>query len=110
MKSPGLVGPGEDIEREDLGELLSHGSDRRRRGVWCLGGSNILTAARRQLTTSSLDWYGACSYLIANYFQRLIAVAEDAEDAPPERCLDVFLQTVGVELAAKAGPGRAGLG
>jgi AcrR family transcriptional regulator len=41
--------------------------------------------------------------VLSGYFQRLIALAEIAEHAPAQRCLDVFLQTVGVELAEKAG-------
>ena len=36
-------------------------------------------------------------------FSHLIALAEDAERAPAQSCVDVFLQTVGVELAEKAG-------
>lgn len=41
--------------------------------------------------------------VLSGYFHRLIALAEIAEHAPAQRCLDVFLQTVGVELAEKAG-------
>ena len=37
------------------------------------------------------------------FFHRLIELAEEAERAPAQKCVDVFLQTVGVELAAKAG-------
>jgi AcrR family transcriptional regulator len=37
------------------------------------------------------------------FFSRLIEVAKDAERAPPERCVDMFLETVGFELADKAG-------
>jgi AcrR family transcriptional regulator len=41
--------------------------------------------------------------VLNGFFQRLVALAEDAEKAPAHECLDVFLQTVGVELAEKAG-------
>ena len=41
--------------------------------------------------------------VLGNFFRHLFDLAEDAERAPAQRCLDVFLQTVGVELAGKAG-------
>lgn len=41
--------------------------------------------------------------VLSGFFQRLLALAESAEKAPADRCVDVFLQTVGVELANKAG-------
>jgi AcrR family transcriptional regulator len=37
------------------------------------------------------------------FFRRLIELAKKAEEASPERCVDVFLETVGYELADKAG-------
>ena len=41
--------------------------------------------------------------VLSGFFQRLIDVTEEAEQAPPQTCLDVFFSTVGVELAEKAG-------
>jgi AcrR family transcriptional regulator len=41
--------------------------------------------------------------VLSGFFRRLIGVAVIAEQSPPEAGLDVFLRTVGVELAAKAG-------
>lgn len=41
--------------------------------------------------------------VLRGFFQRLIDRAEDAERAPAPKCLDVFLSTVGVELAEKSG-------
>jgi AcrR family transcriptional regulator len=41
--------------------------------------------------------------VLRGFFQRLIDVARTAEQAPPERGLDTFLRTVGIELARKAG-------
>ena len=41
--------------------------------------------------------------VLSGFFRRLIDVAVIAEQSPPEAGLDVFLRTVGVELAAKAG-------
>lgn len=41
--------------------------------------------------------------VLSGFFQRLIVLAEGAERAPAQTCLDVFLGTVGVELAEKAG-------
>jgi len=41
--------------------------------------------------------------VLRGFFQRLIDRAEEAERAPAETCLDVFLRTVGVELAEKSG-------
>jgi AcrR family transcriptional regulator len=37
------------------------------------------------------------------FFSGLIELAKDAEQAPPQRCVDIFLETVGYELADKAG-------
>ena len=36
------------------------------------------------------------------FFSGLIELAKDAEQAPPQRCVDIFLETVGYELADKA--------
>jgi AcrR family transcriptional regulator len=41
--------------------------------------------------------------VLGGFFRRLIDVAEVAQQEPPEAGLDVFLRTVGVELARKAG-------
>jgi AcrR family transcriptional regulator len=41
--------------------------------------------------------------VLRGFFQRLIDRAEEAARAPAETCLDVFLRTVGVELAEKSG-------
>ena len=41
--------------------------------------------------------------VLSGFFQRLIDLAEEADQAPAQECLDVFLATVGVELAEKAG-------
>jgi AcrR family transcriptional regulator len=41
--------------------------------------------------------------VLKGFFGRLIGLAEEAERAPAQHCLDVFLQTVGVELAGKGG-------
>ena len=41
--------------------------------------------------------------VLSGFFRHLIDVAVIAEQSPPEAGLDVFLRTVGVELAAKAG-------
>lgn len=41
--------------------------------------------------------------VLAGFFQRLIEVADAAEQAPPEQGVELFLRTVGVELAEKAG-------
>jgi AcrR family transcriptional regulator len=41
--------------------------------------------------------------VLSAFFLRLIDLAEAAEEAPPEHCVDVFLNTVGAELADKAG-------
>ncbi len=41
--------------------------------------------------------------VLIDFFQRLIDLAQDAGKAPAHECLDVFLRTVGVELAEKAG-------
>lgn len=41
--------------------------------------------------------------VLARFFQRLIEVAEAAENAPPEDGVELFLRTVGVELAEKSG-------
>jgi AcrR family transcriptional regulator len=41
--------------------------------------------------------------VLTRFFQRLIEVTAEAEQAPPADGLGVFLRTVGVEIAAKAG-------
>lgn len=41
--------------------------------------------------------------VLSGFFRRLIDAAEAAEQASPETGLDVFLRTVGVELAEKGG-------
>jgi len=41
--------------------------------------------------------------VLHGFFSRLIELAKDAEQAPPRRCVDMFLETVGYELADKAG-------
>ncbi len=41
--------------------------------------------------------------VLSAFFQRLIVLTESAEQAPADRCVDVFLQTVGVELAKNPG-------
>jgi len=41
--------------------------------------------------------------VLSGFFQRLVDLAEEADQAPAQECLDVFLATVGVELAEKAG-------
>ncbi|MGY4650838.1 TetR/AcrR family transcriptional regulator [Mycobacterium sp. URHB0021] len=41
--------------------------------------------------------------VLGGFFRHLIALAEDAERAPAQSCVEVFLQTVGVELAEKGG-------
>jgi AcrR family transcriptional regulator len=41
--------------------------------------------------------------VLGGFFQRLIDVAAEAEQSPADAGLDVFLRTVGVELAGKAG-------
>jgi AcrR family transcriptional regulator len=41
--------------------------------------------------------------VLTGFFRRLIDVAETAKAAPPEVGLEVFLRTVGVELAEKGG-------
>jgi AcrR family transcriptional regulator len=41
--------------------------------------------------------------VLHGFFSRLIELAKDAELAPPRRCVDMFLETVGYELADKAG-------
>lgn len=41
--------------------------------------------------------------VLTGFFAHLIALADEAAQAPAPECLDVFLQTVGVELAGKAG-------
>jgi AcrR family transcriptional regulator len=41
--------------------------------------------------------------VLSGFFQRLIDVADQAQLAPPESGLEVFLGTVGVELARNAG-------
>jgi AcrR family transcriptional regulator len=41
--------------------------------------------------------------VLSGFFAHLIELADDAAQAPAQDCLDVFLQTVGVELAGKAG-------
>jgi AcrR family transcriptional regulator len=41
--------------------------------------------------------------VLSGFFRRLIDAAENAEQSAPEAGLDVFLRTVGVELAEKAG-------
>jgi AcrR family transcriptional regulator len=41
--------------------------------------------------------------VLGGFFRRLIDIAGDAEQAPPEDGLRVFLSTVGVELAEKSG-------
>jgi AcrR family transcriptional regulator len=41
--------------------------------------------------------------VLSAFFLRLIDLAESAGEAPPEHCVDVFLNTVGAELADKAG-------
>jgi AcrR family transcriptional regulator len=41
--------------------------------------------------------------VLTTFFAHLIALADEAAAAPASECLDVFLQTVGVELAGKAG-------
>ena len=41
--------------------------------------------------------------VLSGFFRHLIDVAVIAEQSPPEAGLDVFLRTVGVELAANAG-------
>src|SRR5262245_9711477 len=41
--------------------------------------------------------------VLANFFQRLIDIAHEAERAPPESGLNTFFSTVGVELARNAG-------
>jgi AcrR family transcriptional regulator len=41
--------------------------------------------------------------VLTGFFGRLLELAKDAEQAPPDRCVDVFLETVGYELADKAG-------
>jgi len=48
--------------------------------------------------------------VLSGFFERLIDLAADAELAPPERGLDVFLRTVGVELAENGGLSAAGWG
>ena len=41
--------------------------------------------------------------MLTGFFRRLIELAKEAEQAPPGPCVDVFLETVGYELADKAG-------
>lgn len=41
--------------------------------------------------------------VLSGFFKRLLTLAEIAEEAPADQCLAMFLQTVGVELAEKAG-------
>jgi AcrR family transcriptional regulator len=41
--------------------------------------------------------------VLTGFFERLIVLSRDAENAAPDKGLEVFLQTVGVELAEKAG-------
>jgi AcrR family transcriptional regulator len=41
--------------------------------------------------------------VLSAFFLRLIDLAKAAEEAQPEHCVDVFLNTVGIELADKAG-------
>ncbi len=41
--------------------------------------------------------------VLNGFFARLIELANEADQASPELCVDVFLETVGYELADKAG-------
>ncbi len=41
--------------------------------------------------------------VLTAFFGRLLDLAKAAEQVPPEKCVDVFLETVGYELADKAG-------
>ena len=41
--------------------------------------------------------------VLTSFFSRLIELARQAEAAPPEKCIELFLETVGWELADKAG-------
>jgi AcrR family transcriptional regulator len=41
--------------------------------------------------------------VLSGFFRRLLVLTESAEKAPADRGLDIFLQTVGVELAKNAG-------
>lgn len=41
--------------------------------------------------------------VLTGFFRRLIAVAHEATQAPPDKGLETFLRTVGVELAEKGG-------
>ncbi|WP_161630342.1 TetR/AcrR family transcriptional regulator [Mycobacterium sp. UM_CSW] len=41
--------------------------------------------------------------VLSEFFRRLLATAEEAHAAPDERCLSVFLYTVGAELVRKSG-------
>ncbi|MHA3024718.1 TetR/AcrR family transcriptional regulator [Mycobacterium sp. BMJ-28] len=46
---------------------------------------------------------GLVAEVLAGFFARLIDVAAAAEQAPPEDGVELFLRTVGVELAEKSG-------
>ncbi len=41
--------------------------------------------------------------VLSTFFERLIELAKAADREPPQRCVDVFLETVGFELADKTG-------
>lgn len=41
--------------------------------------------------------------VLNGFFARLIELAKRAEHTPPQQCVDLFLETVGYELADKAG-------
>jgi AcrR family transcriptional regulator len=41
--------------------------------------------------------------VLNGFFARLIELAKQAEHTPPQQCVDLFLETVGYELADKAG-------
>jgi AcrR family transcriptional regulator len=61
-------------------------------------GVGVATLYRRFATKDDL-----VREVLTGFFARLIDVAADAEQAPPEDGLEVFLRTVGVEIAEKGG-------
>jgi AcrR family transcriptional regulator len=78
--------------------FAEHGTDASIEDIARAAGVGPATLYRRFGTKDNL-----VREVLGVFFGRLIGLAHQACDEPPERCLDVYLDTVGWELAANRG-------
>lgn len=78
--------------------FAAHGPSATLEDVAAAAGVGVATLYRRFATKDDL-----VREVLTSFFARLIDVAAEAEQAAPEDGLEVFLRTVGVEIAEKGG-------